>query len=217
MNSILRNASKEMLQRVFLRDAFLWRLPPADAGRAALTFDDGPDPVFTPRLLRVLEQERVQATFFLLGSSVERHPDLAREIVARGHTVAGHSFSHAEIPTLSAAAIADELSRTREVIRAATGVDSVLFRPPRGRTDLRSLRAVTRLGYRVVHWSRTYSDYRADGTETLLGRMRAEPVVSRDIVLLHDNNEATVEAVPTLVASSRGAGLELVPLPPAAA
>jgi peptidoglycan-N-acetylglucosamine deacetylase len=203
----LRTAGKEFLQNVYLRDRFLWRLP-VGSRKVALTFDDGPDPTFTPQMLDLLARMEVKATFFVIGRHVERHPDLAQRIVREGHAIGGHTYEHRVIVSLSEPEIAGELTRCRRTIREATGVDSDWFRPPRGQVDFASVRCVCRLGYRLVHWSKTYGDFRCDGTDRLLDRISRDPVRARDIVLFHDHNPYTVEALARMIPAWRSQGIE---------
>jgi peptidoglycan-N-acetylglucosamine deacetylase len=207
----LRDLAKEALQAALLRGAFVWRLPAGD-GQVGLTFDDGPHPEFTPALLDLLARHGARATFFLVGARVAEQPALARRIVAEGHAVGTHTFDHIEITSLRGPALAAELERGRRALREATGVDSPLFRPPRGRVDWSRLRAVARLGYVTVHWSKTYSDYRTDGPGPLLARMDAAPMSARDIVLLHDHNPHTLAALETAVPAAQGRGLSFTAL-----
>jgi peptidoglycan/xylan/chitin deacetylase (PgdA/CDA1 family) len=208
MRALARRFGKDLLQ-ASQSGGFLWRLPARFPYRVCLTFDDGPDPAFTPRILDLLSEHGVQGAFFLVGHNVDKNPGLADEIVRRGHRVGTHTYSHREITTLGEAELADELGRGREALRRATGHDSVLFRPPRGRVSWRAIRRVVRMGYVLVHWSKTYSDYEEDGLEALLARLRTEPVRGRDIVLLHDNNQHTVEALAALLPELRARGLDL--------
>jgi peptidoglycan/xylan/chitin deacetylase (PgdA/CDA1 family) len=203
----LRDTAKELLHAC-LRERFLWRLP---VGRRAiaLTFDDGPHPDHTPAVLDVLAKEQARATFFVLGQNVARYPHLVRRIAAEGHALGGHTFHHQEIPTLSSAALARELEACRGAIQDAAGIDTRWFRPPRGRMSATSLRRVLSFGYRVVHWTRTYGDYQQEGTQPLLRRMAEVPARARDIVLLHDHNPFTVEALAAMLPSWRARGLEL--------
>src|SRR5690606_16332590 len=156
--------------RIVLRDRFIWRLG-SDSPRVALTFDDGPHPQYTPAVLELLARLGLKATFFLVGEKVDRHPEIVRRIVEEGHCVGGHSYDHTVITTQSPQALAADLARCRASIDRAAGVDSDLFRPPKGEVDLASMRRVCRLGYRLVHWTRTYGDYRQDGVSPLLERM----------------------------------------------
>ncbi len=192
---------------MYLRGQFQWRLP---TGRRAiaLTFDDGPDPEYTPGVLRLLSQLGIKATFFVIGRNVVRFPDLARRIVEEGHALGGHTFDHSEIVSLSPAELDRQMGSCRSAIQDAAKIDSLLFRPPRGRMSLTSVRRVTALGYRTVHWTRTYSDYQRDGTAALTRRMKEQPVQSRDIVLLHDHNPHTIEALAEMVPRWKSDGLE---------
>ena len=193
MRELVRNFSKDLLQSVILPGSFLWRLP--SAAGLALTFDDGPDPEFTPPLLDLLREHGVAASFFLIGSKVRRHPRLAARIVAEGHTVGGHGYDHEVITSMSHARLGEDLERCRATIREATGVDTRLFRPPKGKVNVGSIRSVHVHGYRMVHWSRTYGDYRRDGVEALLQRMKRDLPRSGEIVLLHDNNSFTIDVL----------------------
>jgi peptidoglycan/xylan/chitin deacetylase (PgdA/CDA1 family) len=195
---------KEVLQRALLRDTFIWRVP--DGNDCALTFDDGPDTTYTPQVLELLGRHRIEATFFLVGQAAARAPELVRLILKDGHSVASHTYSHRELPTLSAADLKRELEDCRDLIRGLTGVDTNLVRPPRGRVDARSLLRMRRWGYRLVHWSKTYSDYLHDGTGALLARIRSSGLRPRDIVLLHDNNAHTVEALGEILPEWRAHG-----------
>ncbi len=176
-----------------MRGAFIWRLPP---GRdCALTFDDGPHEVYTPRILDLLARQGIKASFFVVGESAARYPSLVRRIVEEGHGIASHTYSHRDMPVLTRTELRDEVVGCRKIIRDLAGVDTVLVRPPRGRIDVASLVLLRRWGYCVVHWSKTYSDYLRDGTSSLLRRMRSAGLDARDIVLLHDNNAHTLEAL----------------------
>jgi peptidoglycan/xylan/chitin deacetylase (PgdA/CDA1 family) len=191
----LRNLSKEFLQTLYLRDRFLWRLPASVQNAIGLTFDDGPDPLYTPAILDLLAKHNVKATFFLVGCNVERHPHLAHEIIVQGHALGGHTHNHRIIVKLPRQELANELVSCRQAIQNAAGVDTKLFRPPKGQMDLASVRFIAQLGYKLVHWSKTYSDYKCDGTEYLLHRINDNPVRNRDILLFHDTNPYTVEAL----------------------
>jgi len=199
----LSRVGKAVLQ-ASLNGAFVWRLA---AGRdCALTFDDGPHPVYTPQVLDLLATHRIKASFFLVGESALRAPDLVTRIAREGHCVASHTFSHRELPSLTRDELARELTSCRTVLRDLTGCDTDLIRPPRGRLGATSLLRIARWGYRLIHWSKTYSDYRQDGSAALLERIRRQGLESRDIALFHDNNAHTVEALREMLPAWRAAG-----------
>jgi peptidoglycan-N-acetylglucosamine deacetylase len=212
MNEALRAAAKNVLQHWIYPGRFLWRLPRRD-GTVALTFDDGPHPEWTPRLLDVLDSAGVRATFFLIGQAVERHPGLVRRMVESGHAVGGHGYDHTVITRQTPAGLVEDLARCRACIADASGTDSPLFRPPKGEVDWGSIRTACRAGYTLVHWSRTYSDYRQDGVAPLLSRMEHLGAAAGDILLLHDTNPHTVDAVGAMLPRWLDARLRFVTLP----
>jgi len=208
--SLITTLLKEVLQSGLLRNSFQWRLEAGDA--VALTFDDGPDPVHTPRVLELLARHGQKATFFLVGEQAQKCPRLVERMAAEGHALASHTHTHRELPRLRPDELAWELATARALLRDLTGTDSNLVRPPRGRISPLVLLRVRSLGYRLVHWSKTYSDYRRDGSEALLRRLRAAPPLARDIILLHDNNPYTVEALGEVLPEWLAAGMRFATL-----
>lgn len=204
MLALARTLSKDLLQQVVFPGRFLWRMPkPA----LALTFDDGPHPEHTPAMLDALASAGVHATFFVVGREVEKYPEVARRIVAEGHGIGGHSYDHTVMTTLNAAALVDDLAHCRQVIHEATGLDTGLFRPPKGEVSLRSIHTVCRAGYTLVHWTRTYSDYQQDGVQALTRRIDADPPIAGDILLFHDHNRYTVHTLAAKLPQLREIGL----------
>jgi len=203
--------AKQLLQDRLLPGAFLWRLPAGAA--AALTFDDGPHPECTPLMLDVLARHGVKATFFVVGERAEKSPALLRRILAEGHAIASHTQTHRDLPTLSRAELEWELGACRKLIQDLTGKDTALIRPPRGRVSVPVLWRTKSLGYRLIHWSRTYSDYRQDGTGPLLQRLSAVAPQPQDIVLLHDNNRYTAEAIGAILPQWLAEGRSFATLP----
>lgn len=206
MLTLIRETAKDVLQHAVFPGRFVWRLPRA-SGAIALTFDDGPHPVHTPAVLDMLARAGVPATFFMVGRDVERHPDIVRRMVAEGHAVGGHSYDHTVITSLTPEALRDDLWHCRKVITTAGGRDSPLFRPPKGEVSLASIRTVCRAGFKLVHWTKTYSDYRQDGTAALAARIASLPPRGGDVLLFHDHNSYTVEALAALIPRWRAEGM----------
>jgi peptidoglycan/xylan/chitin deacetylase (PgdA/CDA1 family) len=148
----------------------------------ALTFDDGPDPEWTPRVLDALAALGMRATFFVVGERAERHPELIDRILAEGHETGSHSWDHPSLPELPAAAVAAQIARTRAVLGPR---DARLLRPPYGHQSLTTWRLARAQGYRVVMWNISAGDWRDDDAGTLAGRILAEAAPGA-IVLLHD-------------------------------
>jgi peptidoglycan/xylan/chitin deacetylase (PgdA/CDA1 family) len=107
-------------------------IPPQAPHRLAITFDDGPHPAFTHRLLKILRQERVHATFFVVGSQIARYPHLLQAISRDGHQIANHTYHHYNMTTLAPAKILSELDETQRLIERITGQKARFFRPPGG-------------------------------------------------------------------------------------
>ncbi len=126
---------------------------PSNQRVIALTYDDGPNPPYTNRILDVLEREGVHATFFLVGRAVQAYPDVVRREVRDGDALGNHSWDHRHLIVYPSSAVAASIQRTDAAIRSAAGIHTQLFRPPFGARDWIVMRAAQRLGYTVVMWS----------------------------------------------------------------
>jgi peptidoglycan-N-acetylglucosamine deacetylase len=160
--------------------------------RLALTFDDGPNPEQTPRLLELLAHHGAKATFFLIGEWAEREPALIREIVSAGHAIGNHTYTHPTMPAHSARWIREDLRRCREAVegsgeRFSTVDGAALMRPPYGRRRPGTLRTLREEGYVPVTWSITGYDWRAHTTAKRITR-RCLRAKEGDIILLHDGS-----------------------------
>lgn len=177
----------------------------------ALTFDDGPYPVFTPLLLDELKELHVPATFFLIGRDAEQWPDLTRRIEASGNEIADHTYSHPNLDQETAAEVKDEVLKGRDVLwnLAHDPSERVLMRPPHGRYTEATLHAVQELGYQVVLWTYDSGDWRTLPTQTIANDV-ALHATAPDLVLLHSGKLATIEALPEVVERFRKAGYEFV-------
>ena len=183
---------------------------PRGARGVALTFDDGPSPDTTPLILDQLDAARVEATFFVLGKKAAAHPDLLREIAARGHTIGVHGHEHDRFLSLrSPARVARDIERAMAVVEAATGVRPTLYRPPVGLTSPRIARALDGFDLTVVGWSvRALDGWRGARPERVAARV-GRRLADGAIVLLHDAAErddyrpASVEALPKILAAMR--------------
>ena len=180
----------------------------AGVGRVALTFDDGPTSL-TPQYLDVLERLGARATFFLIGELCAARPDLVRAISERGHEVAGHGYTHRRFTTLSRAELIRELERTRALLPQATG-ERELVRPPYGAVSLPSLLACAHAGFTSVLWSLNSFDWRLQNAHEVETGFASQAICPGEIVLLHEGQSWTMNALPAIVGSLRQAGHELV-------
>ncbi|MFG3658520.1 polysaccharide deacetylase family protein [Streptomyces sp. NPDC047706] len=187
----------------------------ADCRRArcvALTFDAGPSEN-SPRLLDILKDKQVPATFFLLGKRhIEKYPELVRRMADEGHETASHTWDHRILTQLEPDEIREELRRPNEEIERLTGRRPTLMRPPQGRTD-DTVHAISReLGLAEVLWSVTAKDYTTD--DPALIRRRVLDQTDRDgIILLHDIYDGTVPAVPGIIDALKRRGYVFVTVP----
>ncbi len=184
----------------------------------ALTFDDGPSPRYTPRILATLTKLRVRATFFVIGYLAEQNPDLVRRELQLGMTVGNHSYNHPEVPPfaqLPPQLLNDEIALGEQVL-ARLGAQPRLFRPPGGSTSPQLVRAAAALGQRVVLWSVDPADWRPGSSAKAITKRVLSAVRPGSIVILHDdgggNRTATLTALPAIVRGIRHRGLQLVAL-----
>ncbi|WP_031079446.1 polysaccharide deacetylase family protein [Streptomyces sp. NRRL S-118] len=211
----LAGCSVDTVAPAGVRDDAKGEAGPVDCRRVkciALTFDAGPGKD-TPRLLDILKEERVPATFFLLGKNhVVRHPDVVRRIAAEGHEVANHTWTHQVLTDIEPDEIRQELSRTQDAIAKITGRKPTLMRPPQGRTDDTVSEISRELGLAQVLWSVTAKDYST--TDSDLIRERTLDGADKDgIILLHDIYDGTVPAVPGIIKELKKRGFTFVTVP----
>ena len=180
------------------------------AGKITLTFDDGPDAVYTKKILSVLDRYRVKATFFLIGNQVERHSAVVREMAAAGHELGNHGYSHSRLTTLSAEAVRREISRTQEAVKAAANVTPRWFRPPYGSYNDEIRQIAKEEGTTTVLWTLNPDDWRNPGQAAIVQRVTSGAKEGA-IVLLHVR-EQTARALPALIEGLTSQGYELVPL-----
>ena len=192
---------------------------PKDARGVVLTFDDGPDPVWTPRVLDLLDASSSKATFFVIGRKAELHAGVVRDIVRRGHAIGVHSYEHDRLFSLrTERSVRADLERALTALEQITGERPMLFRPPIGHTNPTIARVADALDLVVVGWSVSGRDgtARAD-PDAVAARVRAG-IRDGAIVLLHDASErgthepAGARALPQILRAIDAANLEVVPL-----
>lgn len=178
----------------------------------ALTFDDGPDERITPQILDALAEHGARATFFVLGGQAKAHPELLQRIVAEGHALGNHSYSHPQRTTASEAQ--SELDRTDALIADVAGQEPTVYRPPYGIVDGNLTRAALARGYAAVLWTISSADTRPIDADTIARNVIYTPNPG-DIVLMHDGagHQATADAVPRILRELGEAGFEFVTMP----
>jgi peptidoglycan/xylan/chitin deacetylase (PgdA/CDA1 family) len=181
----------------------------------ALTFDDGPEPVYTADVLAILRQYGVHATFFMLGIWVQRYPDLAKAVQANGHAIGNHSWSHPDLTKLSSDDIQQQLASTVKVIKQALGVRPMLFRPPYEALDRRVLSIAASLKLSTILWDVDPADWMLPGAPAIASSVLSH-LHDGAIILMHDGGgirSQTVQALPTIIQQAHARGYQFVTIP----
>ena len=181
----------------------------------ALTFDDGPDLKYTPQVLDILKDYQVPATFFLIGNRAERFPGVVERILAEGHVIGNHSWSHPDLRRVSNDRLISEIQRTEEVLKKITGRKTALIRPPYGTVTAPVLEQMKKLNYKVINWSVDSVDWRDQSADQIL--INTLPDVRGGAILLFhsaggegQSMAATVEVLPELIETLRMLGYSFV-------
>jgi peptidoglycan/xylan/chitin deacetylase (PgdA/CDA1 family) len=191
-----------------------------DLRHVALTFDDGPHPVATPRLLRLLDAADIRATFFLLGRAAEQHPGIVRSMVDAGHEVGVHGYDHRLLLKRGPRDTAADLTRATEVIAALSGHRPRWWRPPYGVATTPALHAARRLNLQPVWWTCWGRDWTATATGDSVFRAVRRRLAGGGTILLHDSDHAAApgawqamyDALPAILSMSRARGYTVGPL-----
>lgn len=202
----LRQSARRCMCMLLPRCLFLVA-GPADSGKVCLTFDDGPHPVHTPKVLDVLKDQGVRATFFLIGERAAANPELVRRIAAEGHAIGHHTYFHKRPGELSARALSEELFKTQQVLTDLTGSPRSLFRPPYGKLTAAKLLRLWRHGQAVVLWSSDPKDFSRQSAREIERWFDDHPPSSGDIVLMHDAFPLAADALRQLIGGARARGL----------
>jgi peptidoglycan-N-acetylglucosamine deacetylase len=162
----------------------------------AMTFDDGPHATLTPKLLDLLAQKKIKATFFVLGENVARHPEILKRAAAEGHEIGNHSWSHPNLAKVSHEVLRRQLQRTDEIIARTIGSRPRIMRPPYGELTLGQRQWVNReFGYKVILWDVDPLDWKEPGPSVVARRIIRE-TKSGSIMLSHDIHAQTIAAMP---------------------
>jgi peptidoglycan/xylan/chitin deacetylase (PgdA/CDA1 family) len=176
----------------------------------AMTFDDGPHPSLTPKLLDILKERNIKCTFFLIGQNMKAYPQIVRRIIAEGHEIGAHTYTHCSLTSRSDAQIRSELQRSEEVLMAAANYRPQLVRPPYGAINTRIKQLMfSEFGYSTIMWSVDPQDWRRPGVSVVTSRLvsGARPGA---IMLAHDIHPPTIQAVPAMFDQLLAKGYQFV-------
>jgi peptidoglycan/xylan/chitin deacetylase (PgdA/CDA1 family) len=194
------------------KDGVIFSGTTACGKKIALTFDDGPHPVKTPKILSILEKHGVRATFFIVGSLAEYHPEIVKKEAELGHELANHSYTHPRFSKLTEEEMKAEIAKTDEIIKKAAGVTPRLFRPPEGAYSPGIVSVAASLGKETVIWTVDTMDWARCPTEKIVENVKAN-VTFGSIILFHDctrDGTFTLEALELLLPYLKSQGYEFV-------
>lgn len=174
--------------------------------KVALTFDDGPHPVYTPEMLDLLKEKNIKATFFLLGEQVEKYPDIVKRMNDEGHLIGNHSYKHEQLSKLSSVQACSQVNRTNELIYAITGKYPEYLRPPFG--DWKD-RLDCEVNMIEVLWDVDTLDWSSQNKDKVVSKVMKN-VEEGDIILMHDSYESTVKATAEIIDRLQKDGYEFV-------
>jgi peptidoglycan/xylan/chitin deacetylase (PgdA/CDA1 family) len=192
---------------------FFAKLQRGDPNRKeiALTFDDGPHPAFTPKLLDLLKQLNLHATFFVVGEKVDQAPYLLPRMLQEGHDVGNHTYHHVNLKKIPIELVDNEIRLNNDAIRRADGQEPIFFRPPGGQYDQDVVQDAEKLKMITVLWTDDPGDYASPGADVIEDRL-LKHVRPGAVILLHDGMEQTYSILPDFVARMRSEGYKFVTL-----
>ncbi|UJF35293.1 polysaccharide deacetylase family protein [Paenibacillus hexagrammi] len=191
---------------------------PANEKKIALTFDDGPDSRYTPKVLDVLKENHVKATFFLLGAKSSEHPDVVKRIVREGHVIGNHSYSHANLPKLSVQKFQSQIEDTESVLQSLIGYTPRLIRPPYGAINEEQVKWVADHSYLIINWNVDSLDWKSLKSDQVMQNIMRQTKPG-SIILQHSGGadsqdlSGTVQALGPLITKLRAAGYTFVTVP----
>src|SRR6266404_2758739 len=181
-----------------------------DGPYIAMTFDDGPSAMLTPKLLDLLAAHHIKATFFVIGENVAEHPEIVARAAREGHEIGNHSWSHPNFGKMSDQGVRSQLQRTDDAIKNATGARPTLMRPPYGSITAGEKRWIhDEFGYRIILWDVDPYDWKRPGPAVVRNRILKETQPG-SIVLSHDIHPGTIEAMPSTFDSLEAKGFKFV-------
>jgi peptidoglycan-N-acetylglucosamine deacetylase len=181
-----------------------------DGPYIAMTFDDGPSPETTPRLLDILKQRNIKATFFMIGQNAERNPEIVKRILADGHEIGNHSWTHPQLAKLPDDRVTEEITKTQNAITNASGYTPKLLRPPYGSITGRQKEWIeNQFGLSVILWSVDPFDWKRPGASVIQQRILAGARPGA-IILSHDIHKQTVDAMPATLDALAAKGFKFV-------
>lgn len=191
---------------------------PKNIKEAALTFDDGPDNVFTPKILDILKENNIKATFFIVGTRAQANPDMVKRILNEGHSIGNHSWDHADLDKLSSDKIKSEIKKTDDLLSSIIGYHPSIVRPPYGAADKNVIEEISSMGFNIVDWSVDTRDWAGTPVPIIMSYVKQE-LQPGGIILQHcaggkrEDLSNTVTALPEIIGYLKSGGYNFVRIP----
>ena len=182
--------------------------------KIALTFDDGPHPVYTEQILAILEKEGIKATFFAIGCNVKQYPQIFKRVVRAGHEIGNHTYTHPLVPLVTKEILEEEIERTDALLESLGCARPLFFRPPQGKFPQGKEELLEKTGKIAVLWSIDTRDWEHKSVEEIV-RMVENEVAGGDIILFHDfvgGESQTIPAIKKLIPTLNERGYQFVTL-----
>lgn len=205
-------------QAIFNRRGTIYRVK-SDQKKVVLTFDDGPSPDWTPKILDQLKKANIKATFFMIGTHVQKYPEIAKRVADEGHTIGNHGFGHNVMLYYTPTEIEAEIKYTEHIIKEITGQTTKYFRPPKAWLRKIIKEKINSMGYTIILWSLNSKDWVAFNHKTIANYITSK-IRNGDIILFHDsgdvfateggNRNQTVKTITLLAKKLRAKGFEIV-------
>lgn len=193
---------REIIDLTGMFPDLFFREGPVEGKRVALTFDDGPDTVYTPQIMDILDKKDIKATFFLIGSRAELFPDVVKRMVAEGHIVGNHTMSHPNILKLNKEKTKENILDAETVLADLTGYKPRLFRSPYGSLDPEKIEEIKDLGYKIIAWNVDSLDWKSLTAEQVIYNV-LENVKAGSIILQHSSGSKEEDLTGSVGALSR--------------
>lgn len=212
-NRVIQNSD---LSRLF--PDVVYRIKETEENIVALTFDDGPDDNYTPKILKHLKNENIKATFFVTGIRAQEFPKILKQIMDDGHVIGSHGFQHHKFTNSDSIKIKQDLKRNYDLIAKHTKISTKLFRPPYGELDPKSVNAIKKEGYKIILWSVDSLDWRSLPKEEIIKNILTD-IKPGSVILMHSAGDVkqnligSVEAVPIIIKELKKKGYTFVTIP----
>ncbi|MDW7681660.1 MAG: polysaccharide deacetylase family protein [bacterium] len=203
----------KLVQKLF--PDIVWFIPNRE-NQVFLTFDDGPHPIYTVQILKILHQHNTRASFFVLAQKALLHPEIINQIFHQGHTVGLHGYDHQSLLLKPASAISAELTKCQKIFMEVTDRNARFFRPPFGQFSPTLVKLSHQLNLQIVLWRIMTYDFDPNFNQNAILQMIKKRIKSGDVIVLHDgheNSHRSVDLVEQLVILIKKIGLQPAPLP----